>query len=107
MILTIPSPTNPNLNGCTVDGSPGGDQSPELSWTGAPEQTRSFVVILYDESASFTHWAMYNIPARMRSLPANAGIAGSSSGLQMSNDFGDLSYDGPCPPITVVPLAHH
>ena len=31
MILTIPSPANPNLNACTVDGSPGGDQSPELS----------------------------------------------------------------------------
>lgn len=107
MILTIPSPANPNLNACTVDGRPGGDQSPELSWTGAPEGTRSFVVILYDESASFTHWGMYNISAKTRSLPANAGVAGSSLGVQVSNDFGDLSYDGPCPPTSFTPLAHH
>ena len=41
MILTIPSAANPNLNVCTFDGSSGGDQSPELSWSGAPEGTRS------------------------------------------------------------------
>jgi Raf kinase inhibitor-like YbhB/YbcL family protein len=64
-------------------------------------------VILYDESASFTHWGMYNISAKTRSLPANAGVAGSSFGVQMSNDFGDLSYDGPYPPTTLTPLAHH
>src|SRR6516162_701544 len=39
----------------------GGDQSPELSWTKAPEDTRSFMVITYDVTASFTHWGMYNI----------------------------------------------
>ena len=32
MIFTIPSsPGGPNI--CTVDGTPGGNQSPELSWT--------------------------------------------------------------------------
>lgn len=107
MILNAPSPTNPNVNACTVEGSAGGDRSPELSWTGAPEGTRSFVVILFDVTASFTHWGMYNISSKTTSLPVNAGVAGGSFGAQVANDFGDLSYDGPCPPTTLTPLSHH
>ncbi|HXY47894.1 MAG TPA: hypothetical protein VEI01_00490 [Terriglobales bacterium] len=61
MIGNRPSPSNPNLNACTLDGSPGGNQSPELSWSHAPRRTRSFVVIAYDVTAAFTHWGMYNI----------------------------------------------
>jgi Raf kinase inhibitor-like YbhB/YbcL family protein len=87
---------------------PGGsDESPALSWSHAPEQTRSFVVIAYDTDASFTHWGMYNIPQTTTSLAENAGVAGSSVGIQVSNDFGDLSYDGPCPPPTFTPVNHH
>jgi Raf kinase inhibitor-like YbhB/YbcL family protein len=87
---------------------PGGeDKSPELSWRGAPRGTQSFVVILYDVTASFTHWGMYNISPARRELPENAGIQGSSYGPQIANDFGDLSYDGPCPPTTLTPVSHH
>jgi Raf kinase inhibitor-like YbhB/YbcL family protein len=86
---------------------PGGaNQSPQLSWSGAPNRTRSFVVVAYDVTASFTHWGMYNIAASTTSLPVNAGIAGSTYGAQVSNDFGDLSYDGPCPPTTLSPVSH-
>lgn len=86
---------------------PGGaNQSPQLSWTGAPNRTRSFVVVAYDVTASFTHWGMYNIAASTTSLPVNAGIAGSTNGTQVSNDFGFLSYDGPCPPTTATPVSH-
>lgn len=105
-IATFPaSSTNPS-NSCTFNGEPGGDQSPELSWTGTPEGTRSFVVVLYDVTASFTHWGMYNISPKATGLPANAGVAGNTFGNQVSNDFGDLSYDGPCPPTSVTPLVH-
>jgi phosphatidylethanolamine-binding protein (PEBP) family uncharacterized protein len=45
-----------NVNSCTADGSPGGNQSPELSWTRADPRTRSFAVVLYDVTAAFTHW---------------------------------------------------
>jgi len=69
----------------------GGDQSPELSWTKAPGGTRSFVVVTYDVTASFTHWGMYNISSKTKELPLNAGVAGSMYGTQVSNDFGDLS----------------
>jgi Raf kinase inhibitor-like YbhB/YbcL family protein len=108
MIATFPSSSNPNLNACTVDGSPSGNQSPELSWIGAPAGTQSFAVIMYDATASFTHWGIYNISPNATGLPANAGVAGSTFGAQVANDFGigDLSYDGPCPPTSLTPLVH-
>jgi Raf kinase inhibitor-like YbhB/YbcL family protein len=93
-------------NACSVNGAPGGDQSPEVSWTHAPWGTRSFVVALFDVTASFTHWGMYNIPAGTNSLPADAGAAGSPYGAQVYNDFGDQQYDGPCPPVGVEPDSH-
>jgi hypothetical protein len=84
----------------------GGDESPQLSWTNAPHGTRSFVVVAYDPTASFTHWGMYNISGRASGLPLNAGVPNSSYGLQISNDFGDLNYDGPCPPPQFNPPSH-
>ncbi|MFZ0799098.1 MAG: YbhB/YbcL family Raf kinase inhibitor-like protein [Terriglobales bacterium] len=93
-------------NVCSIDGSPGGNQSPELSWTNVPPHTASFVVTTYDTTASFTHWGMYNIPATATGLPENAGVAGSTYGSQIVNDFGDAEYDGPCPPANVRPFVH-
>lgn len=94
------------LNTCTADGSPGGNESPQLSWSRVPDDTRSFVVIMYDVTASFTHWGMYNIPASTTSLPANAGALPSSFGPQITNDLGDMTYDGPCPPPNRSPTVH-
>ncbi|MFZ0629842.1 MAG: YbhB/YbcL family Raf kinase inhibitor-like protein [Acidobacteriaceae bacterium] len=95
------------VNTCTANGAAGYDESPELSWSGAPRGTRSFVVVLYDVTASFTHWGMYNIAGDVTRLPENAGVAGSSFGTQIENDF-DLGqqYDGPCPPAGVAPDTH-
>ncbi len=84
----------------------GGDESPQLSWANAPRGTRSFVVVLYDPTASFTHWGMYNISGRANGLPLNAGVPNSQYGMQISNDFGDLNYDGPCPPPQYNPPNH-
>jgi hypothetical protein len=56
----------------------GGNQSPHLPWTGAPRKTRSFIVVMYDVTATFTHWCMYNIAATATSLPDNAGATGST-----------------------------
>ena len=95
-------------NSCSIDGSPGGNQSPELSWTNAPKRTASFVVTAYDTTAAFTHWGMYNISATSTGLPENAGVAGSTYGSQIVNDFFvGAEYDGPCPPANVKPYAHH
>lgn len=95
------------LNICTANGAPGGDQSPQLQWSHVPHNTRSFVVILYDTTAAFTHWGMYNIAPDVRELPQGAGAADSKYGGQVNNDFGDPGYDGPCPPAGVAPDAHH
>jgi Raf kinase inhibitor-like YbhB/YbcL family protein len=94
------------VNTCSINGSPGGDQSPELSWTRPPLGTRSFVVVLYDVTAAFTHWGMYNISPTLTGLPENAGVAGSVYGDQIVNDFPAVGYDGPCPPPGVAPFVH-
>ena len=86
--------------GCT-----GENLSPALSWTGAPEGTRSFVVTMYDPDAptgsGWWHWVVYNIPAGTTSLPqgAGSGKAGLPAGaVQGRTDFGAAGYGGPCPP---------
>jgi Raf kinase inhibitor-like YbhB/YbcL family protein len=95
------------VNTCTASGAAGYDESPQLSWTGAPRGTQSFVVVLYDVTAGFTHWGMYNINGNVSNLPENAGKAGSPYGLQIENDFDlGMQYDGPCPPANVKPDSH-
>ncbi|MFY9908059.1 MAG: YbhB/YbcL family Raf kinase inhibitor-like protein [Terriglobales bacterium] len=95
-------------NSCSIDGSPGGNESPELSWTTPPTGTASFVVTTYDSTAAFTHWGMYNISPTATGLPENAGVAGSPYGEQIFNDFlVGREYDGPCPPAGYKPYAHH
>lgn len=90
---------------CTLDNLPGGDQSPQLSWRNVPPGTRTFTIVMYDETASFTHWAIYNIPRDVSSLPA--GVAPNSTlGTQAYNDFFTLGYGGPCPPVGVTPTTH-
>lgn len=107
-ISTIHNLVVNNVNVCSIDGSQGGNQSPELFWTGAPPNTRTFAVVVYDVTAAFTHWGMYNISGRSTGLPANAGAPGSTFGAQIVNDFFiGAEYDGPCPPANVAPFVHH
>jgi len=95
------------VNTCTASGLAGLDQSPELFWTGAPWGTQSYVVVLYDTTASFTHWGMYNIKPYIYQLPQNAGVANSTYGPEIENDFGlGQQYDGPCPPAGYAPEIH-
>ena len=93
-------------NTCTSNGVAGGNESPQLSWEHAPDETRTFMVIVYDVTAQFTQWAMYNIPAGTMSLPQNAGNPGSGYGVQNGNDYFIAGYSGPCPPTTFAPQVH-
>jgi Raf kinase inhibitor-like YbhB/YbcL family protein len=87
------------FNGAVSSGvCTGGNQSPQLSWSNVPAGTKSFAVVMFDATANFFHWGMYNIPPGTTSLAANAGIVGSTAGTQVFNDFGNQRYDGPCPP---------
>ena len=94
-------------------GCKGGDVSPALHWSGAPAGTESFAVTIYDPDAptgsGWWHWAVFNIPATVTSLPANAGAADShtlpAGAVQARTDFGFSNYGGPCPPVGDAP--HH
>ncbi|HEY4379973.1 MAG TPA: YbhB/YbcL family Raf kinase inhibitor-like protein [Acidobacteriaceae bacterium] len=79
------------------------DQSPELSWSGAPANTRSFALIVTDPdspSGTWTHWLIWNIPGDATTLPTGTPkLARLPNGaFQGRNDFHRLGYAGPCPP---------
>jgi Raf kinase inhibitor-like YbhB/YbcL family protein len=87
-------------------GAGGEDTSPQLSWTGFPPETKSFVVTMYDPDAptasGFWHWAVANIPATVNELSTGAGDE-TGSGLPdgtvtLKNDAGMARYLGAAPP---------
>ena len=85
----------------TCDGA---DVSPDLSWEGAPKETKSFALICDDPDApvgTFTHWVLYSLPHDATGLPENLpkkDALDSPSCKQGMNDFGRVGYGGPCPP---------
>jgi Raf kinase inhibitor-like YbhB/YbcL family protein len=86
----------------------GRDESPPLSWSGAPEGTVSFVLIVDDPDApdpaapkrTWVHWVLYSIPATTSTLAEAMVTAklppGTREGL---NDWNRSGYGGPCPPV--------
>ena len=83
----------------------GGNLSPPLSWSNAPANTNSFVLIMDDPDApggTWDHWIIYNIPAGTTSLAENAGAFGDgdlpSGAVHGTNSWGNNYYQGPSPP---------
>jgi len=85
----------------------GGNTSPELSWTHGPRGTRTYAVALFDVTASFTHWGVYNLPPSVTNLPAGAGADATNYPNQITNDAYNFGYSGPCPPPGLVPNGIH
>jgi Raf kinase inhibitor-like YbhB/YbcL family protein len=87
-------------------GCSGDNLSPELRWEGAPKDTKSFAVTVYDPDAptgsGWWHWIIFNIPSTTTVLPAGAGKpdgdGAPQASIQSMTDFGQPGYGGPCPP---------
>ncbi len=76
----------------------GGNVSPEMSWEGVPEGTKSFAILLHDLTNTNAHWAIWDIPASVNMLPAGlpstktltdpAGAEQAAFGAQSPGYFG-------------------
>jgi Raf kinase inhibitor-like YbhB/YbcL family protein len=96
--------SEPQVSGIMEAG--GEDVSPQLAWSGFPEQTKSFVVTVFDPDAptasGFWHWAVVDLPASVTSLPSGAGDETGSAlpekSFQLANDAGLRRYVGAAPP---------
>jgi phosphatidylethanolamine-binding protein (PEBP) family uncharacterized protein len=77
----------------------GGNHSPELDWSAGPQATLSYALLLHDDSNNFTHWAIWNIPASARQLPASLANGVSPAGLTGAKQLGFYGtkdgYSGP------------
>lgn len=70
--------------------------SPQLSWSGAPKGTSSFVLTMVDQdpiARGYVHWVVTGIPADVTELPENAAADGVPDGASESR-----AYVGPFPP---------
>ena len=78
----------------------GGNVSPHLGWSNAPEITRAFALICHDPDApfiadgayGFVHWVLYDIP------PVSELEEGAPVGVAGINSYGESGYGGPMPP---------
>jgi len=89
----------------TADGQ---DISPPLTINNILSDGESIAVIMDDSDApggTFTHWMIWNISVKNNNIPKNisrtkkvGSLQGAKQGI---NDFGEIGYRGPAPPIGV------
>jgi Raf kinase inhibitor-like YbhB/YbcL family protein len=86
--------TNPNCVGENV--------SPQLSWTGVPEGTRSFAILMEDPEgrggAGVHHWVAYGIPASVIGFAEGEVSKTSDKYVGGKSTQGVPNYSGPCTP---------
>jgi Raf kinase inhibitor-like YbhB/YbcL family protein len=88
--------------GCT-----GKNRPPRLAWSHVPAGTKAFALAMVDPDApkpgGFVHWLVVGIPPSARRLGGPPAPPASVD----RNDFGKLSYSGPCPPAGDPPHHYH
>src|SRR5215203_5375912 len=86
--------TNPNCVGENV--------SPQLSWTGVPEGTKSFAILMEDPEgrggAGVHHWVAYGIPATVTGFAEGEVSKPSEKYVGGKSTQGVGNYSGPCTP---------
>jgi Raf kinase inhibitor-like YbhB/YbcL family protein len=97
--LTISSPDI--ATGGSIDprfSAEGGNDIPRLEVSGVPSEAVELAVIVNDPDAplphGFTHWTVYNLPARNGLLDAGT-VNDATTG---KNGMGETAYSGPQPP---------
>jgi len=95
----------------------GGNVSPQLSWSGFPDETRGFFLTCFDPDApregGFWHWLVADIPASVTSIPtgasksvvkviaskifAPASSVGVQEALDLPNGLGTVGFIGANP----------
>lgn len=87
--------------GCTGD-----NVSPPLSWSDAPDGTKSFAITMYDPDAptgsGWWHWVVFDIAKDVSNIIENAGNIEMKlmpdNTTQSITNYGVAGYGGPCPP---------
>lgn len=75
----------------------GGNQSPQLSWSGAPKSAKSAAIFCEDPDAPsahpYVHWMVVGLPA-----DGSISAGETPKGTVGKNDSGTVAYFGPQPP---------
>lgn len=79
------------------------DISPQLSWTGVPDGTKSIALISDDPDApmgTWVHWVLYDLPPHANGLDEDVPKTEKlpNDAKQGMTDFKRVGYGGPCPP---------
>lgn len=89
-------PINQVYNG---HGTNGNNLSPQLSWSGYPENTKSFAIVCHDPDApkdhGWYHWFLVNIPLNVTSLKEGEKLKNAD---ELITDFNIEGYNGAAPP---------